>query len=177
VVGNKSVENLAEREGFPAFENADCTLCCWEGHSTLCYTAHGSKGKSEVRHSAVKPLGLRSGPSWTNRTNKSKASSLSAILSWCNRRLHQQLISEFGELAADRYITSCLPLIHPRFVDSASRKPGQGCRLLTCSNASHDLRLSRGSGQESLQDFFGNLRAPVFRKLLLHMATYFRSAG
>ena len=60
----------------------------------------------------------------------------------------------------------------PLFVDRASRKPGQGCRLLTCSNASRDLRLSRGSGRESLQDFFGNLRAPVFRKLLLHMATY-----
>ena len=26
-------------------------------------------------------------------------------------------------------------VIHPLFVDRASRKPGQGCRLLTCSNA------------------------------------------
>ncbi len=27
---------LAEREGFAACEFADCTLCCWEGHSELC---------------------------------------------------------------------------------------------------------------------------------------------
>ncbi len=45
----------------------------------------------------MKPLDLRYGPSWTNRTNKAKASSLPAILSWCNRFSHQQLISEFGE--------------------------------------------------------------------------------
>jgi hypothetical protein len=72
-------KGLAEREGFPACENEDCTLCCWEGHSALCYTAHGWKDKSNIRHPAVKPLDLRFGPSWTNRTNKTKASSLSAI--------------------------------------------------------------------------------------------------
>jgi len=44
---------MAEREGFPACEYADYTLCCWEGHSTLCYTARGGKGKSDVRHPAV----------------------------------------------------------------------------------------------------------------------------
>ena len=47
---------LAEREGFPACENADCTLCCWEGHSTLSYTAHGWNGKSYGQPSAVEPL-------------------------------------------------------------------------------------------------------------------------
>lgn len=61
---------VAEREGFPACEYADCILCCWEGHSTLCTTARGWQRKNDIRHSAVKPLDLRSGPSWTNRTNE-----------------------------------------------------------------------------------------------------------
>ena len=76
------MENLAEREGFPACEYEDSTLCCWEGHSTLCYTARGWKGKSCVQHSAVKPLDLRNSLSWTNRTNERLPS---AILNECNR--------------------------------------------------------------------------------------------
>ena len=76
MVGNKSVENLAEREGFPACEYADRTLCCWEAHSTLCYTAPGWKGKSDVRRQGMEPLHLRSGPSWTNRTNERLQSGL-----------------------------------------------------------------------------------------------------
>jgi len=81
---------MAEREGFPACEKADCTPCCWEGHSRLCTIARGWQGKSDIRHSVVKPLDLRFGTSWTNRTNKTKASSLPAILSWCSRCLPQQ---------------------------------------------------------------------------------------
>ncbi len=107
-VGSKG---LAEREGFPACEYADCTLCCWGGQSTLCRTARDWKRKSYVRHPAVKPLDLRFDPSWTNRTNKAQASTLPAIFSGCNRFSHQQLIPEFGEPAADRYITSCLLII------------------------------------------------------------------
>jgi hypothetical protein len=42
--------------------------------------------------------------------NKAKASNLPAILSGCNRFSHQQLISDFGEPAAGRYIASCLPV-------------------------------------------------------------------
>jgi hypothetical protein len=48
--------NLAERAGFPACESADCTCCCWEGHSALCYTARGGKRKSYGQQSGVKPL-------------------------------------------------------------------------------------------------------------------------
>ena len=88
---------MAEREGFPACEYAACTPCCWEGHSALCYAAYDWQGKSDIRHSAVNRLDLRSGPSWTNRTNKAKTSSLPAILCWFNHRLHQPLISGFGE--------------------------------------------------------------------------------
>jgi len=50
---------MAEREGFPACKYADCTLRCWEGQSTLCYTARGWKGKSYGQQSAVEPLDLR----------------------------------------------------------------------------------------------------------------------
>ena len=70
---------MADREGFAACEYADSTLRCQEPHYTLCYTARGWKGKSYVQHSAVKPLDLRYGPSWTNRTNKTKASVLSKL--------------------------------------------------------------------------------------------------
>jgi len=64
-------------------------LFCWEGHSTLCYTAHGWKGKSDLEHPGVKPLDLRSGPCWTNRTNKGKPpvcrqSSVSVVAAYLN---------------------------------------------------------------------------------------------
>jgi hypothetical protein len=50
---------MAEREGFSDCEYTDCTLCCREVHSALCYTGRGWKGKNYVRHSAMEPLALR----------------------------------------------------------------------------------------------------------------------
>jgi hypothetical protein len=93
----------------------DCTLCCWEGHSTLCYAARGCKGQTHVRHPSVKPLDLRITLSRTNRKNKTKASTLPQFSDWCNRCLRQQLISEFSEPIAGGYIASCLLVTRSEF--------------------------------------------------------------
>src|SRR5580658_502729 len=41
----RSQDCVAEREGFPACEYADCTLRCQEAHYMLWSTAHGPKGQ------------------------------------------------------------------------------------------------------------------------------------
>ena len=60
---------LAEREGFPGGEKQDARTRCLLPHYMVCSTARGWKGESRAQHSAVKPLGLRFGSSWTKRTN------------------------------------------------------------------------------------------------------------
>ena len=81
MIGIVRTQKLAEREGFAAREYADCTLCCWEGRSTLCYTARGWQRKSYIRHSAEAARSTI----WlcSDKPDKqNESSSLSAILSW-----------------------------------------------------------------------------------------------
>jgi hypothetical protein len=73
----------------PPVKTRACTLCCWEGHFRLCTTPRAWQGKSDVRHSDVRPLDLRSGPSWTDRTNERLQS---AVLSECDGLLTGQTL-------------------------------------------------------------------------------------